>query len=40
LAKENTWSGVHVTSGRLGSYSVKKEGVFIGRIKFKEYHDG
>ena len=41
LAKENTWLGVLVTSGRLGSNSVKKgEGVFICRIKFKEYRDG
>jgi hypothetical protein len=40
LAKENTWSGVPVTSGHLGSNLVKKEGVLICRIKFKEYHDG
>ncbi len=39
-AKENTWSGVLVTSRHLGSDLVKKEGVFICRIKFKEYHDG
>ncbi len=37
--KENTWSGVSMTSGRFGSNSVKKEGVFICRIRFKEYHD-
>ncbi len=40
LAKENTWSGVPVTSGHLGSDLVKKEGVFIYRMRFKEYHDG
>ncbi len=40
LAKENTWSGVPVTSGCLESDSVKKEGVFNFRIKFKEHHDG
>jgi hypothetical protein len=39
LAMENTWLGVPVTSGHLGSNLVKKEGVFICRIKFKEYHD-
>jgi hypothetical protein len=40
LAKKITWSGVSMTSGCLGSNLVKKEGVFICRIKFKEYHDG
>jgi hypothetical protein len=39
-AKKNTWSGVPVTSGHLGSDLVKKEGMFICRIMFKEYHDG
>jgi hypothetical protein len=38
-AKENTRLGVLVTSGHLGSNSVKKEGGFICRIGFEEYHD-
>jgi hypothetical protein len=40
LAKENTWLEVPVTSGCLGSDLVKKEGVFICRIRLKEYHNG